>query len=96
MRRGCGRGLTSVGHHDFLDWSILALRGRVGVAGENARPPHGQQADAASDHSVPQHPKKRKNKINKHFCVLTHLRALSEGRRRQIETDTHDQENHQT
>lgn len=52
-----GRGwcLTSIGHHDFLDWTILALRGRVGEAGENARPPHSQQAEAASDYSVLKH-----------------------------------------
>lgn len=60
LRLGRGWALTSIGHHDFLDWSILALRGGVGKAGEKTRPPHSQQAEAASDHSVTQHPKRKR------------------------------------
>lgn len=52
------KGLTSISNHDFLDWSKLALWGRVGQAGEKTGPPHSQQAEAASDYSVPEHSEK--------------------------------------
>lgn len=58
-----GWGLTSIGHHDFLDWSILALAGSVGEAREGAGPLHGQQAEAASDHSVAQHPERNRGHV---------------------------------
>lgn len=62
---GRGWGLTSIGHHYFLDWSILARR--VGEAGEKTRPPHSRQAEAASGRNVPQHPRrKRKKTFNMH------------------------------
>lgn len=62
---GRGWGLTSIGHHYFLDWSILARR--VGEAGEKTRPPHSRQAEAASGRNVPQHPRrKRKKTFNVH------------------------------
>lgn len=57
-----GEGLTSIGYHDFLDGSILALWGRVSKAGEKTHPPHSQQAEAALDCSVSQHPKRKTDK----------------------------------
>ena len=54
--RSRGAGLTSVGHHDLFDWSILAtLGGGVGGPGEQTRPPYGQEAEAAANCTVPQH-----------------------------------------
>ena len=51
-----GAGLTSVGHHDLFDWSILAtLGGGVGGAGEQTCPPYGQEAQAAAHSTAPQH-----------------------------------------
>lgn len=55
-----GRGLTSVGDHHFLDWSILVLWGRVGGAREQARPPDGQHAEASPYETVPHHPETKR------------------------------------
>lgn len=52
--------LTSISHHYFLDGSVHRLRGGVGKAGENARPLDGQQADAAFDCDVLQHPRRQR------------------------------------
>lgn len=82
----CGGGvLTSVGHHDFLYWSILALWGRVGKAGKKTCPPHSQQAEAALDYSVSKHPERKRKKLFRLQNVSGHLKldrtAISEGQR---------------
>lgn len=55
-----GGVLTSVGHHDLLDGSILALGRGVSVA--ETGPPHGQQAQAAAYRHVPEHPGEKEKK----------------------------------
>lgn len=56
------KSFTSVGHHDFLDGSVLGLWGRVGGSGEETRPPDGEQAQAASHCCKPQHPDRDRKK----------------------------------
>lgn len=60
--QGHSWGLTSIGHHDFLDRSILGLRCRVGEAGEKKCSLHSQQAEATLDRNVPQHPRRKKKR----------------------------------
>lgn len=52
--------LTSISHHYFLDGPVHRLRCGVGEAGENAGPPHSQQADATLDCDVLQHPRRQR------------------------------------
>lgn len=62
--------LTSISHHDFLDWSILALWGRMGKAGEKTHPPHSQEAETTTDYSVPHHPEGKKEYDLEKTCLL--------------------------
>lgn len=61
FRRRGGSRRTSVCHHDFLDGFVLGLRGGVGRPGVEARPPDGQQAEAASDDGKLEHPEEEKS-----------------------------------
>lgn len=77
--------LTSIGHHYFLDRSILVLRGGVDVAGEDTCPPHGKEAKAALDCNVPQHPRRKNRredglKLHRVSDLKLNLAAVSEGK----------------
>lgn len=69
--------LTSISHHYFLDGPVHSLRCGVGEAGENARPPHSQQADAASDRDVLQHPRRQREK--KDYIQSGHSESAGQG-----------------